>query len=120
MHLTNQQAFDFKRLGPRKPFPANCSLELKKVPRGLNNITHLNDHFAKFGKIVNIQVCFEGDPEAALVTFSTHAEANAAIKSTEAVLNNRFIKMFWHGKKQLGFEVRDSNFVRSDRIFIVV
>ncbi|XP_059487919.1 RNA-binding protein 26 isoform X2 [Neocloeon triangulifer] len=108
LHLAGQQ-FDYKRLGPRKHFPANCSLELKKVPRGLNNITHLNDHFAKFGKIVNIQVCFEGDPEAAIVTFSTHAEANAAIKSTEAVLNNRFIKMFWHGKKQAGFESKHEN-----------
>lgn len=30
------------------------------------------------------------------MTFSTHAEANAAYRSTEAVLNNRFIKVFWH------------------------
>ncbi|KAG8225803.1 hypothetical protein J437_LFUL005610, partial [Ladona fulva] len=47
--------FDYSRLGPRKNNPNNCSLELKKVPRGLNNIAHLNNHFAKFGKIVNIQ-----------------------------------------------------------------
>ncbi|KAF4530887.1 hypothetical protein B566_EDAN018868, partial [Ephemera danica] len=86
------QTFDFSRLGPRKGNPANCSLELKKVPRGLNNITHLNNHFSRFGKIVNIQ--------AAIVTFSSHAEANAAYRSTEAVLNNRFIKVFWHNKKQ--------------------
>lgn len=88
--------FDFNRLGPRQKNPVNCSLELKKVPRGLNNITHLNNHFAKFGKIVNIQVSYEGDPEGAIVTFSSHAEANAAYRSTEAVLNNRFIKVFWH------------------------
>lgn len=96
-----QGGFDFNRLGPRaggQPLknPANCSLELKKVPRGMNNISHLNNHFCKFGKIVNIQVCFEGDPEGAIVTFSSHAEANAAYRSTEAVLNNRFIKVFWH------------------------
>lgn len=91
-----KKPFDFGRLGPRIKNPANCSLELKKVPSGLNNITHLNNHFAKFGKIVNIQVCYEGDPEAAIVTFSSHAEANAAYRSTEAVLNNRFIKVFWH------------------------
>lgn len=91
-----KKPFDFTRLGPRVKNPANCSLELKKVPSGLNNITHLNNHFAKFGKIVNIQVCYEGDPEAAIVTFSSHAEANAAYRSTEAVLNNRFIKVFWH------------------------
>ncbi|XP_069684891.1 RNA-binding protein 26 isoform X2 [Periplaneta americana] len=92
--------FDFARLGPRHKNPNNCSLELKKVPRGLNNITHLNNHFSKFGKIVNIQVSFEGDPEAALVTFSSHAEANAAYRSTEAVLNNRFIKVFWHNNAE--------------------
>lgn len=66
------------------------------MPRGLNSIAHLNNHFCKFGKIVNIQVSYEGDPEAAIVTFSSHAEANVAYRSTEAVLNNRFIKVFWH------------------------
>lgn len=85
-------------LGPpnRVGLQSNCSLELRKVPRGLNSIAHLNNHFCKFGKIVNIQVTYEGDPEAAIVTFSTHAEANVAYRSTEAVLNNRFIKVFWH------------------------
>lgn len=84
------------RLGPRVGLQQNCSLELRKVPRGLNSIAHLNNHFSKFGKIVNIQISYDGDPEAAIVTFSTHAEANVAYRSTEAVLNNRFIKVFWH------------------------
>jgi hypothetical protein len=54
-------------------------------------------------KCVNVllQVSFEGDPEAALVTFSSHAEANAAYRSTEAVLNNRFIKVFWHNTTEV-------------------
>lgn len=93
------------RLGPRvgggggggsSGLQQNCSLELRKVPRGLNSIYHLNNHFCKFGKIVNIQVSYDGDAEAAIVTFSSHAEANVAYRSTEAVLNNRFIKVFWH------------------------
>ncbi|XP_055680795.1 zinc finger protein swm isoform X2 [Lutzomyia longipalpis] len=96
------------RLGPRMgggglggggggPGPkTNCSLEIRKVPRGLNSIAHLNNHFSKFGKIVNIQISYDGDPEAAIVTFSEHFEANVAYRSTEAVLNNRFIKVFWH------------------------
>ena len=46
------------------------------------------------------QVSFGGDPEAALVTFSNPAEAKAAYKCTEAVLNNRFIKVFWHNKER--------------------
>lgn len=94
-----KQSFDFGRLGPKQRAthnPANCSLELKKVPRTLNNITQLNNHFSKFGKIVNIQVNFGSDPEAALVTFQLPTEAKAAYRSTEAVLNNRFIKVFWH------------------------
>lgn len=62
---------------------------------------------------MNIQVSFEGDPEAAIVTFSSHAEANAAYRSTEAVLNNRFIKVFWHsnvsdGKYKTYFRVEKS------------
>ncbi|XP_044739465.1 RNA-binding protein 26 [Chrysoperla carnea] len=96
MGMKKKPGFDFNRLGPRTKNPVNCSLELKKVPRELNNITHLNNHFSKFGKIVNIQVNYEGDPEAALITFSSHTEAYAAHRSTEAVLNNRFIKVFWH------------------------
>lgn len=104
-----QQQFDFSRLGPRrqplhKPIMTggNCTLQLKKVPIELNNIAHLNNHFAKFGKIVNIQVSFEGDPEAALITFSNHGEANLAYRSTEAVLNNRFIKVRWHFSEKDG------------------
>ncbi|KAK0166786.1 hypothetical protein PV327_004270 [Microctonus hyperodae] len=97
--LKRKQTFDFNRLGPKQRAihnPTNCSLELKKVPRVLNNITQLNNHFSKFGKIVNIQVNFGGDPEAALVTFQLPIEAKSAYRSTEAVLNNRFIKVFWH------------------------
>ncbi|XP_066991429.2 RNA-binding protein 26 isoform X2 [Anabrus simplex] len=104
-----RKTFDYNRLGPRHKNPNNCSLELKKVPRGMNNITHLNNHFAKFGKIVNIQVSYEGDPEAALVTFSTHAEANAAYRSTEAVLNNRFIKVFWHNSANNELQGKQEN-----------
>ncbi|XP_071057172.1 zinc finger protein swm [Onthophagus taurus] len=100
--MFKKRGFDFNRLGPRQKNPANCSLELKKVPPGLNNITHLNNHFSKFGKILNIQVGYENDPEAAIVTFSSHAEANAAYRSTEAVLNNRFIKVFWHSANNEG------------------
>jgi len=90
--------FDYNRLGARRFDPTNCCLEVKKIPRGLNNISILNNHFGKFGKIVNLQVSFNGDVEGALVTFSSHAEAQAAYRSTEAVLNNRFIKVFWHNK----------------------
>lgn len=86
-----------------------CELEVRKVPRGLNTITQLNNHFSRFGNIVNLQVCYEGDPEAALIRFSNHAEANAAYRCTEAVLNNRFIKLFWHNKDRSAAAVPTAN-----------
>jgi RNA-binding protein 26 len=126
-HLAKKGHFDYNRLGnppaqlqqqqqqqqqqqvtgqsnhgqpPQRRFdPTNCCLEVKKIPRGLNNISVLNNHFSKFGKIVNLQVSYNGDSEGALVTFSSHNEAQAAYRSTEAVLNNRFIKVFWHNKE---------------------
>ncbi|XP_050678244.1 RNA-binding protein 26 isoform X2 [Leptidea sinapis] len=127
---SNKKPFDFNRLGgprsqssvrPAMPPPpmhlgGKCSLQVSKVPVGLNDITHLNKHFSKFGKIVNIQVCFENDPEAALITFSNPAEANVAYKSTEAVLNNRFIKVFWYNpenKHENG--ANNTNNVQTDR-----
>ncbi|KAM9301297.1 RNA-binding protein 26 isoform 5-T5 [Morus bassanus] len=74
----------------------NTKLELRKVPPELNNIRKLNEHFSKFGNLVNLQVAYQGDPEGALIQFATHEEAKKAISSTEAVLNNRFIKVYWH------------------------
>ncbi|XP_060693344.1 RNA-binding protein 27 isoform X2 [Hemiscyllium ocellatum] len=74
----------------------NTKLEVRKIPREMNTITQLNEHFSKFGTIVNIQVAFSGDPEAALIQYSQNEEAKRAISSTAAVLNNRFIRVYWH------------------------
>lgn len=34
----------------------NTKLELRKIPPELNNISKLNEHFSKFGNLVNLQV----------------------------------------------------------------
>ncbi|CAL1573266.1 unnamed protein product [Knipowitschia caucasica] len=81
---------------PKRNHYVNTKLEVRRVPRELNNITKLNEHFSKFGTIVNIQVVFSGDPEAALIQYTKNEEARRAISSTEAVLNNRFIRVYWH------------------------
>lgn len=53
---TNQTAPVKSRLGfPRK---LSDTLELKKIPRDLNSIAKLNEHFQRFGTITNIQVHF--------------------------------------------------------------
>lgn len=52
--------FPYNRSGKRKfnQNNDNCVLELRKIPSGLNTITQLNNHFEKFGNIVNLQVIF--------------------------------------------------------------
>ncbi|XP_028450626.1 LOW QUALITY PROTEIN: RNA-binding protein 27 [Perca flavescens] len=85
-----------KNTFPKRYHYVNTKLEVRKIPRELNNITKLNEHFSKFGTIVNIQVVFGGDPEAALIQYTKNEEARRAISSIEAVLNNRFIRVYWH------------------------
>lgn len=81
----------------RGPFNAlNSKLLVWQIPPELNNISKLNEHFSKFGTIVNLQVAFRNDPEAALIQFASPDEAKRAFQSPEAVLNNRFIRVQWH------------------------
>ncbi|XP_051918594.1 RNA-binding protein 26 isoform X2 [Hippocampus zosterae] len=80
----------------RGPFNSpNTKLLVRQIPSELNNISKLNEHFSKFGTIVNLQVAYQNDPEGALIQFSSPDEAKRAIQSTEAVLNNRFIRVHW-------------------------
>lgn len=79
----------------RAQFPPNAKLLVRQIPPELNNISKLNEHFSKFGTIVNLQVAYQSDPEGALIQFSSPDEAKRAMQSTEAVLNNRFIRVHW-------------------------
>ena len=79
---------------------SSSMLAVRNIPVELNSILHLNGHFSKFGTLVNVQIQFEGDPSSALITFAGTSEAAAAYNCTEAVMNNRFIKVFWHIEKQ--------------------
>merc|ERR1719186_578353 len=74
-------------------------LAVRNIPGELNTITHLNGHFSRYDNLVNVQVQFEGDPGSALVTYSSNEEANSAFSTSEAIMNNRFIKVFWHMEK---------------------
>lgn len=40
----------------RAPFFPNTKLLVRQIPSELNNISKLNEHFSKFGTIVNLQV----------------------------------------------------------------
>lgn len=64
----------------------------------------MNEHFAAFGAVDNIQVRYNGEIDSALVTFSSKFDAQKAYKSPAPVLNNRFIKVFWHKPESEGGE----------------
>ncbi|XP_034048982.1 RNA-binding protein 26 isoform X2 [Thalassophryne amazonica] len=87
----------------------NTKLLVRQIPPELNNISKLNDHFSKFGTIVNLQVAYRNDPEAAFVQFASPDEAKWAMQSTEAVLNNRFIKVLWFHEGEGDGKVQGKN-----------
>lgn len=41
-------------------------------------------------------MAYQNDPEGALIQFASPDEAKRAMQSTEAVLNNRFIRVYWY------------------------
>lgn len=88
----NQRGGGYYHRTPQEP---TNTLVLRKVPPDLNVLSKLNSHFDQFGKIVNLKVGFQNDPEAALVQFSTVDEAKAAHSSSSAVLGNRFIRVYF-------------------------
>lgn len=73
--------------------PSQTTLCVANIPADMNTIDKLNSHFKKFGTIVNIQV--KPNISKAFIQFTQHSEAQAALSSTEAVLGNRFIRLFW-------------------------
>jgi len=78
--------------GTRPPKPTTDSICVTRIPPELNTIDKLNEHFKKFGSIVNIQL----DPAngQAFVQFTSHEGALLALRSPEAVMGNRFIHVY--------------------------
>lgn len=115
----NRNQFRPNNAKRNKPFNAGDServtLEVRKIPANLNTISNLNSHFSKFGTITNLKIGFDNDAEAALVEYSSNAEALAAYRSTEAVLNNRFIKVFWHNSSSNSHQNSNQNSIGADR-----
>jgi len=86
-------------------YPLQATVVIANIPESLNNIEKLNSHFKTFGNIVNIQV--RPDLNKAFVQFSQHEEAQRAMNSPQAVLNNRFIKVYW--SKRLTHHAQDKS-----------
>ncbi|CAD7081178.1 unnamed protein product [Hermetia illucens] len=65
-----------------------CTVELHGIPKWMNTIAQLDSHFSEYGRIMDIKVCYQADPRAATVTFSNHAEASVAQRSTNMGFTN--------------------------------
>lgn len=80
----------------KQPKPTNSTMiELKRIPNECNNILKIGEYFNKFGTVLNVKIR-HNDDSSALVEFSDHKEAKNALASTDAVMGNRFIRMYWY------------------------
>ncbi|KAH7722353.1 RNA-binding protein 26 [Aphelenchoides avenae] len=77
--------------------PANCTtLMLRNIPAELNTVKSLSDHFSQFGTLQHVRIAFDDDSTSAFVVFEDPQAAQSAYASERPVLNNRFIRIFWH------------------------
>ncbi|PRP82319.1 second mitotic wave missing-like [Planoprotostelium fungivorum] len=73
--------------------PDNTTVVVLQIPDHLNTAEGLFNHFKQFGPIVQTKPRLDGNK--AYVQYENHADAIKALESPEAVLGNRFIKVFW-------------------------
>ncbi|KAG6512641.1 hypothetical protein ZIOFF_030766 [Zingiber officinale] len=79
----------------KKPMPQKASrtLYVHSIPQKDNTRDALLSHFQKFGVVVDIYI--PQNSEKAFVQFLKREEAEAALKAPDAVMGNRFIKLWW-------------------------
>ncbi|KAF8051403.1 hypothetical protein N665_1733s0002 [Sinapis alba] len=78
----------------RKPMQkAMRTLFVNGVPHEINRKDLILAHFHKFGKVIDIHIPING--ERAFVQFSKREEAESALRAPDAVMGNRFIKLWW-------------------------
>lgn len=70
------------------------TLVVEKIPEEHLSLDAVNGWFKRFGSVTNVAIDRSG--AKALVSFSSHDEAESAWRAEDAVFNNRFVKIFWH------------------------
>ncbi|KAJ0113491.1 hypothetical protein Patl1_02807 [Pistacia atlantica] len=84
----------------RKPSQkALRTLFVNGIPQKNNRREALFSHFRKFGEVVDIYIPLNS--ERAFVQFSKREEAEAALKAPDAVMGNRFIKLWWANRDSI-------------------
>ncbi|KAL4355154.1 hypothetical protein GQ457_06G041240 [Hibiscus cannabinus] len=84
----------------RKPTQkALHTLFVNGIPQKCNKREALFSHFRKFGEVIDIYIPLNS--ERAFVQFSRREEAEAALKAPDAVMGNRFIKLWWANRDNI-------------------
>ncbi|GAB2278082.1 hypothetical protein Dimus_012779 [Dionaea muscipula] len=84
----------------RKPSQnAQRTLFINYIPLKDNKRETLEAHFRKFGEVIDIYI--PSNSERAFVQFSKREEAQAALKAPDAVMGNRFIRMWWANRDRI-------------------
>ncbi|XP_059284676.1 zinc finger CCCH domain-containing protein 41-like [Lycium ferocissimum] len=83
----------------KPPQKALRTVFVRGIPQKDNKPDALLSHFKKFGEVIDIHIPLSGD--RAFVQFSKREEAEAALKAPDAVMGNRFIKLFWANRDNI-------------------
>ncbi|GLU11314.1 hypothetical protein SLE2022_280690 [Rubroshorea leprosula] len=84
----------------RKPSQkAQRTLFVNGIPKESNKREALLSHFCKFGEVIDIYIPL--NTPRAFVQFSKREEAEAALKAPDAVMGNRFIRLWWANRDSI-------------------
>uniref|UniRef100_A0A7N0VGG2 Zinc finger CCCH domain-containing protein 41 n=1 Tax=Kalanchoe fedtschenkoi TaxID=63787 RepID=A0A7N0VGG2_KALFE len=96
----SQKRFKGSSRNTQKPLQkAMRTIFVNGIPQKDNNKEALKSHFQKFGEIIDIYI--PSNSEKAFVQFSKREEAEAALKAPDAVMGNRFIKLWWANRDSI-------------------
>lgn len=93
---TSNDAMNNTRKSTQK---AMRTLFVNNVPHESNRRDLILAHFQKFGKVIDIHIPLNS--ERAFVQFSKREEAESALRAPDAVMGNRFIKLWWANRDSI-------------------
>ncbi|XP_068643445.1 zinc finger CCCH domain-containing protein 27-like [Aristolochia californica] len=85
---------------------ASRTLFVYGIPLQNNRRDALYSHFRNFGEVVDIHI--PHNSEKAFVQFAKREEAESALKAPDAVMGNRFIKLWWANRDSIPDENESS------------
>ncbi|KAL5572769.1 hypothetical protein UlMin_022366 [Ulmus minor] len=102
-----KRQFDNLRNNRKPAQKALRTLFVNGIPLNSNKREYLLSHFQKFGEVIDIHIPVNS--ERAFIQFSKREEAEAALKAPDAVMGNRFIKLWWANRDSISDDGSSNN-----------